>query len=100
MGFLIKNQRQPKQFSLKHRIYDERKDEIRRKMSDRSEVEIFVDSKSEYRERMRERIGSNTTNYKSKTSFNFRVITIFAILATTISVVVGAYLLMEKFSEL
>ncbi len=96
MGFIIRNQREPKKFGLKHRIYDERKEELRRKMEDKSEVEIFQESKIAYRERMRERMGRVEDSRKSNMRSNFRIIVIFAILATVLAVALGSIAVLEK----
>ncbi len=100
MGFIFRNQREPKKFGLKHRIYDERKEELRRKMEDKSEIEIFEESKSAYRDRMRARMGRVEENRKASMRFNFRIIVIFAVLATILAIALGSIVAMDQIIEL
>lgn len=94
MGFLIRNQRQPKKFGLEHRIYDERKHAIKVKMTAESDIELLQTDKDAYRAKMRERIGRYSNSSKSSMNKNFRIIRLFTVLTVGLAIVAAFYYLL------
>ncbi len=97
MGLILRKQREPKKFSLQHRIYDERKAELDLKRKQLSDVELIKEDKDAYRERMRERIGRTRVDRKSTMKQNLRIFILFAAMAAGLTLVLGFYYLADLF---
>lgn len=74
------NQRKPKPFGLQHRIYDERKDRLKRMMAGKGEEGLTEDNKEDYLAHVRERMERSRTNSRRKSSGTMRILLIFAVL--------------------
>lgn len=74
--FRVFKAEKPRQFSLQHRYYDERKEKLDRMMKESDRVE----TKLEYRERLREGWSRRTTVRSVNNGSNLRVILIAALL--------------------